>query len=160
MAFHPRYWNCPVRNNSGDYNYYQWNKLHRGGHVTQFLKGDPRPLPRPTESLEREPEVRLICPVGGIIMFSAAQMHSSVPNTSGRTRFSIDFRTLHVDDVVAKRGAPNVDAACSGTTMRDYLRATDFSHLTDDIVSLYDDGTEATGGELIYQAQVSESTVR
>jgi hypothetical protein len=155
MAFHPRYWNRPVPNNSSGYNYYQWNKLYRGAHVAQLVKEDPRPLPRPTEPLEREPEVRLVCPVGGMILFSGAQMHSSVPNTSGRTRFSIDFRTVHLDDVVAQRGAPNADAACTGTTMRDYLRATDFSHLPDDIVALYDDGT-AAGGELIYRASVSE----
>jgi hypothetical protein len=29
-------------------------------------------------------------------LFSGAQLHSSVPNTSGRTRFSIDLRTVHI----------------------------------------------------------------
>lgn len=73
-----------------------------------------------------------------------------MPNTSGRTRFSIDFRTVHLDSVVAKRGAPNIDSACTGTTMRDYLRATDLSRIPYDIVSLYDDGTEIIG-ELVYE---------
>jgi hypothetical protein len=150
MAFHPRYWNRAVRNNSEGYNYYQWNKLHRGPNVAQFTKEDPRPLPRPVEPVELDPQIRLICPVGGIIMFSAAQLHSSVPNTSGLTRFSIDFRTVHLDDVVAKHGAPNIDASCTGTTMRDYLRGSDFSHIPDSIVALYDDGT-AVGGDLLYQ---------
>jgi hypothetical protein len=150
MAFHPHYWSYPVRNSSAGYNYYQWNKLHRGPNVAQFTKEDPRPLPRSVEHVELDPQIRLICPVGGIIMFSAAQMHSSVPNTSGLTRFSIDFRTVHLDDVVAKRGARNIDAACTGTTMRDYLRGADFSHIPDDIVALYDDGTAATG-DLVYQ---------
>jgi hypothetical protein len=94
--------------------------------------------------------MRIICPVGGIIIFSAAQMHSSVPNTSGRTRFSIDFRTVHLDDVVAKRGAPNIDASCTGTTLRDFLRGSDFARIPDDIVSLYNDGTEHMG-DLLYQ---------
>ncbi len=85
-------------------------------------------------------------------MFSGAHLHSSVPNVSGKTRFSIDFRSVHLDDVIAKRGAPNVDAYCTGTTMRDYLRGSDFSHIPDDIVSLYDDGTEVGEGvELVYQ---------
>lgn len=26
MAFHPRYWSEPVRNDSNGYNYYQWNQ--------------------------------------------------------------------------------------------------------------------------------------
>lgn len=159
MAFHHRYWNKPVQNTSSGYNYYLWNQQHRGAMVTQYLKADPRPLPRPTETLELEPQIRLICPVGGIILFSAAHMHSSVPNTSGKTRFSTDFRVVHLDDVVARRGAPRVDEACTGTTMRDYLRATDFSRLPDEIVALYEDGTE-TAGELVYQHREPSEAVR
>ena len=150
MAFHPQYWNHAVSNSSKGYNYYQWNQQNRGGHVAQYLKEDPRPLPKATQPMELDPQIRLIVPAGGIILFSGAQMHSSVPNTSGKTRFSIDFRVVHEDDVKAKRGAPKVDEECTGTTMRDYLRGTDLAHLPDQLVALYDDGTEA-GGELIYK---------
>ena len=149
MAFHPRYWTQPVKNSSGGYNYYTWNKLHRGENVAKLVKEDPRPLPRATEPMELDPQIRLICPVGGVILFSGAQMHSSVPNTSGMTRFSIDFRTIHLDDAVAKRGAPNIDSACTGTVMRDYLRGTDLSRMPEEVVALYDDGTEAVG-DLVY----------
>ncbi|MBO0733788.1 MAG: hypothetical protein J2P49_05615, partial [Methylocapsa sp.] len=149
MAFHPRYWHDPVENSSSQYNYYTWNKLYRGPQVAKLTKDDQRPLPRATEPLELDPQVRLICPVGGIVLFSAAQMHSSVPNSSGVTRFSIDFRTVHFDDAAAKRGAPNIDSACTGTVMRDFLRGTDLSRLPEDIIALHDDGT-AAGGELIY----------
>ncbi|HXF93345.1 MAG TPA: hypothetical protein VNK46_11365 [Nitrospiraceae bacterium] len=150
MAFHPRYWNRPVQNSSSGYNYYLWNQQHRGSHVAQYLKEDPRPLPRATEPMELDPQLRLIVPAGGIILFSAAQMHSSVPNTSGKTRFSIDFRVVHLDDVASKRGAPHTDEQCTGTTMRDYLRATDLSHVPDNLIALYDDGT-AVQGEVVYQ---------
>ncbi len=151
MAFHPRYWNRAVKNDSRDHNYYEWNKQHRGGHVAQFLKSDPRPLSRPTEPIEMDPQIRLIVPAGGVILFSAAQMHSSVPNTSGRTRFSIDFRVVNVEDAVEKRGAPRVDEECTGTTMRDYLCGTDCtSRIPEDIVMLYDDNT-VTKGALLYR---------
>jgi hypothetical protein len=149
MAFHPRYWTKPVKNSSAGYNYYTWNKMHRGENVAKMIKQDSRPLPRATEPMELDPQIRLICPVGGIILFSGQQMHSSVPNTSGVTRFSIDFRTVHLGDVVAKRGAPNIDSACTGTVMRDYLCGADFSRIPDEIIALYDDGTEAEG-ELVY----------
>ena len=149
MAFHPRYWSEPVKNSSVGYNYYTWNKLHRGENVAKLVKEDPRPLPRATEPMQLDPQTRLICPVGGLVLFSAAQMHSSVPNISGVTRFSIDFRTVHLDDVVERNGAPNLDAACTGTVMRDFMRGTDFERLPEDLVALYDDGT-ATQGELIY----------
>jgi hypothetical protein len=88
--------------------------------------------------MELDPQIRLICPPGGIILFSGAQMHSSVPNTSGVTRFSIDFRTVHLDDAIAYHGAPNVDAACTGTTMNDYLRVSDLAHMPTDIIEDYE----------------------
>lgn len=156
MAFHPQYWNVPVKNSSKGYNYYVWNQQNRGGHVAKFLKEDPRPLPKPTESLVLDPQVRLIVPAGGVILFSAAQMHSSVPNTSGKTRFSIDFRVVNLDDVTERKGAPRVDEACTGTTMRDYLRASDLSHIPADLVSLYDDET-ADAGVLTYQHKPEHS---
>src|SRR5207248_6377842 len=67
MAFHPRYWTKPVKNSSAGYNYYTWNKMHRGESVTKLIKEDPRPLPRASEPMELDPQIRLICPVGGII---------------------------------------------------------------------------------------------
>lgn len=156
MAFHPTYWNTPVQNDSHNYNYYVWNKIHRGPAVAKLTKGDPRPLPRATEPLRLEPQLRLLCPVGGLIIFSGAQMHSSVPNTSGRTRYSIDFRVVHLNDARNRRGAPRCDEACTGTTMRDYLRGTDFSPLPDEVIALYDDGTVAAG-DAVYDPQLQEA---
>jgi len=101
------------------------------------LKEDTRKQPRPEEPMELDPQVRVIGPPGGLLLFSGAQMHSSVPNTSGRTRLSIDFRTVNIDDVVARRGAPNVDSECTGTCMRDYLRGTDLSHVPEELYALY-----------------------
>jgi hypothetical protein len=76
-------------------------------------------------------------PVAGMMLFSAAQMHSTVPNNSGRTRFSIDFRTVNLDDAAARRGAPNIDSECTGTTMGDYLRGTDLAHVPDEVIASY-----------------------
>jgi hypothetical protein len=131
------------------YNYYQWNKEFRPD-ASKHLKDDPRPLPRPTEPVETEPDIRPVCRVGGVIMFAGAQLHSSVPNSSGKTRFSIDFRTVHHDDLITKNGAPNIDSECTGTSLRDFLRASDLANVADEIVSLYSDGTEALG-DLVYQ---------
>jgi hypothetical protein len=149
MAFHPQYWSRAVRNGSGDYNYYQWNQTGRKLAAQQVGK-DTRKQPGPEEPLELDPQVRLVTQVGGVILFSGAQMHSTVPNTSGRTRFSIDFRTVNLDDLVTGTGAPNLDSACTGTTLRDFLRGSDFSRLPDDVVALYDDETAAEG-ELVFE---------
>jgi hypothetical protein len=145
MAIHPRYWTEPVPNNSADYNYYEANVMNRGAHVATLITEEKRILPKPTVPIELDPQLRLVCPPGGIILFSGAQLHSSVPNTSGLTRFSIDFRIVNRLDVAARRGAPNVDAACTGSNVRDFLRATDLTQLPDDVIALYNDGTEDRG---------------
>jgi hypothetical protein len=142
MAIHPRYWSQPVQNGSSQYNYYKWN-LESRSNAGQHVKADTRVQPHAEEPMELEPQVRLVCGVGAVYSFSAAQMHSTVPNTVGQTRYSIDFRTVHLDDVLERIGAPNVDSTCTGTTMGDYLRATDFSHLPKEAVALYLDGSES-----------------
>lgn len=133
MAFHPRYWSQPVKNSSRDYDYAQWIKESRKN-AAQHIKTDTREQPHAQETLEMEPQLQLITQVGGMILFSGAQMHSTIPNTSGYTRFSIDFRTVHFDDVIAKKGAPNIDSACTGTSLGDFLRGTDFCPITDTLL--------------------------
>jgi hypothetical protein len=142
MAFHTPYWKKPVTNSSNTYNYYEWNRKNREG-AAQHVKSDTRVQPKAQAPVEQEPQLRVIANVGGAMLFSAAQLHSTVPNTCGITRYSIDFRTVHLDDVWNKCGAPNVDSASTGTTMRDYLKGSDFSPLPDKAVALYFDGTEA-----------------
>jgi hypothetical protein len=153
MAFHPRYWSQPVPNSSSEYNYYKWNQESRRA-AAQQIKTETRKQPRAVEPMDPEPEIRIVCEVGGIIIFSGAQMHSTVRNTSGQTRFSIDFRSVHLDDVMAKAGAPNVDSECTGTTLRDYLRGSDFVRLQDEIAMQYD-GDQPLEGELIYDPSAS-----
>lgn len=137
MAVHPHYWDRPIKNGSSQYNYTKWNQESRHS-AAQHIKSDTRVQPKPEEPMDLEPQVRLICDVGGVFLFSAAQMHSTVPNTAGITRYSIDFRTVHLEDVRGRIGAPNLDSACTGTTMRDYMRCTDLSHVPGDLVSMYE----------------------
>jgi hypothetical protein len=140
MAFHPWYWNTPLRNGSRDYNYQEWNRTSRYI-AAQQVGVDTRKQPKPEEPVELDPQVRLVTPPGGVVVFSGAHLHSSVPNTTGKTRFSIDFRTVHLDDVESARGAPNIDSECTGTTMGDYLRVTDLAHIPDELAARYDRGT-------------------
>ena len=103
MAFHPQYFDTPVRNSSAGYNYEEWNKTGRQQAAKQ-VKKETRKQPQAEEPLELEPDVRVVTPPGGMIVFSAAQLHSTVPNTTSRTRFSIDFRTVNLDDLRRRRG--------------------------------------------------------
>lgn len=149
MAFHPRYWNLPVRNGSSSFNYYEWNSSGRKN-AAQHIKTDTRKQPRPEEHIELEPQIRAVCKAGGIILFSPAHLHSTVPNTSGRTRYSLDFRTVHLDDVLTKGGAPNIDSAPTGTSLRDFMRGTDLSRLPEEVLALYED-KPSTSGVFVFQ---------
>jgi hypothetical protein len=137
MAFHPEYFDHPVRNSSADYDYEEWSKTGRQQAAKQ-VKKETRKQPQPEEPLELEPDVRVVTPPGGTLVFSAAQLHSTVPNTTRSTRFSIDFRTVNLKDLIDRVGAPNLDSECTGTTLRDFVRASDLEPLPDDVVALYD----------------------
>ena len=144
MAFFPRYWSQGVQNGSSSFNHYEWN-LEGRRIAAQQIKEDTRKQPRPEEPMELEPQLRIVCEAGGTLLFSGAQMHATVPNTSGRTRFSIDFRSMDIGDVVARRGAPNVDSAPRGTTLWELYRANDFSRVPEEIVVLYDPDAPSRG---------------
>ncbi len=79
MAFHPAYWDRAVRNGSRDYNYYAWNAEGRKS-AAQQIKTDTRKQPKAEEPLELDPQIRIVGRPGSVIAFSAAQMHSTVPN--------------------------------------------------------------------------------
>jgi hypothetical protein len=137
MAFHPEYWDRPVRNGSADFDYGEWNAVGRPAAASQIHQ-DTRKQPLATEPVALEPDVRIVCPVGGLIVFSAAQLHSAVPNTTAHTRYSIDFRTVHIDDLRLGRGAPNLDSHPTGTSLPDFVRASDASPLPAALVAAYD----------------------
>lgn len=152
MAFHPEYFNRAVPNDSAIYNYYEWNAKHRAAAAANVGR-ESRPLPGPVTPVDVSSSTVFVPPPGGMLQFSGHHLHSSVPNTSGRTRFSIDFRIVHIDDVRAGAGACNVDSRCTGSSIRDFISAADLSPMPDDVVALFNDGTE-TSGMLKYEPKV------
>jgi hypothetical protein len=150
MAFHPAYFASEVPNSSAEYNYYEWNAKYRAS-ASSNVTSETRPLPGPINDVDISNPLVLLPAVGGLIEFSGQHLHSSVPNTSGRTRYSIDFRTVHIGDIVVGASAPNVDTDCSGSSIRDFMRASDFAPMPERIVQLFDDGTE-NRGDLLYTA--------
>jgi hypothetical protein len=137
MAFHARYFANGVRNSSRIYNYAEWVAHGRTAAATQVDK-ETRRQPELEQEIEREPDIRVITPPAGILLFSGAQLHTTVPNTSGKTRFSIDFRVVNRKDVESHAGARNVDSECTGTNLGDFLHATDLGHLPDELIQEYD----------------------
>jgi hypothetical protein len=147
MGFYPKYFDEPVNNNSNIYNYYEWNTENRAT-AAQHVKNDTRVQPKPQQDLERV-TIRILPPPGSVIIFSGAQLHETVPNTTDMARYSIDFRTVNYNDAVARNGAPNIDSRSTGTTMRDYVRASDLQHLPEDVIAMYDDQS-AAASKILY----------
>jgi hypothetical protein len=146
MEFYPHGFGAQVENNSGDYDYYVANTWR--GNIKDFSGGkDARVHPAPVHGIPDDAtRVTVVPPLGGIMLFSGDQLHASIPNTSGLTRYSIDFRTVHVDDVHAGVGAPVADVACTGTAMRDFKRLTDGASFTEAEVAPYDSESAASAG--------------
>ena len=46
---------------------------------------------------------------------------------------------VNIADLRDGRSATNVDCACTGTTLRDFVRCTTLERLPDDVVARYDD---------------------
>ncbi len=141
MALHPHYFDRAIRNGSSKYNYQRWSQESRYN-AAKHVQTDTRVQPHAEEPIDLDPQIRMVCQVGSAYLFSGAQLHSTVPNTSKVTRYSIDFRTVHLDDVLGQVGAVNIDAACTGTTMGDYLRGTDFAHVPEEAIALYEEDTQ------------------
>lgn len=139
MGFYPRHFSEAVKNNSESYNYYEWNTKNRAT-ATQHVRSDTRAQPKADQDIDPV-TIRYLPPPGGIVLFSGAQLHETVENLTGVARYSWDFRTVHLQDVRTMNGARNIDSRATGTTMRDYLRASDLSHLPQDAVAPYDDGS-------------------
>ena len=71
---------------------------------------------------------------GQILLFSGAHLHASIPNTSGVSRYSVDFRIIDRRDVLSGRGAPMVDVECSGTMLREFASVVTDERLPESLV--------------------------
>ena len=131
MSFDPASFDQAVPNTSDGFDYYQNNasRLTTATEVTREVQARPG-------AIDHQPDQELvILPAPGeVLLFSGNQLHASTPNTSGRARFSVDFRIVNVPDLLAGRGAPLVDAHCTGTAIRDFVNVADESSFDEDTV--------------------------
>jgi hypothetical protein len=120
-----------VPNTSGDFDYYENNagRLNTAKSVGQENQARPG-------AIGHTPGVDVIpLPAPGqVLLFSGAQLHTSIPNSSGLARYSVDFRTVDTRDLLAGRGAPLADAYCTGTAIRDFVSIKDESRFDEETV--------------------------
>jgi len=120
-----------VANDSDRFDYYEANRARLT--TAAQVKTEVQARPRATDHQAVDEFVVLIQP-GSVMLFSAGQLHASIPNTSDRSRFSIDFRTVDRRHVSERIGAPLGDVHCTGTALRDFVNLTTGERFTEDFV--------------------------
>ncbi len=123
FVFHPDWFDRPVSNNSECFDHDAWTRHgpdlrigwqhpeHGRQHLYPGLIGDLPP----------GREVGFSARAGQVLLFAGAHFHQTRKNATGRTRFSLDFRTVDLEDHQAGRGAPNVDNRSTGSALGDYV---------------------------------------
>lgn len=131
MSFDLQNFGRAVPNTSGEFDSYENNarRLTTASQVTREIQARPG-------AIDHKPlhDLVVLPGPGAVLLFSGQQLHTSIPNTSGRARYSIDFRTVDVRDLTAGRGAPLVDADCTGTSIRDFRSIADGSDFDEGLV--------------------------
>lgn len=156
MSFDLASFDQPVLNTSGAFDYYQNNAV-RLTTATQ-VTAERQARPGAVDHIPAQELVALPAP-GGVLLFSGAQLHTSIPNTSGRARYSVDFRTVDVRDLKAGRGAPMVDVECTGTSIRDFRNVADESTFEEETVTQIF-GTPPPGVMLVFSDAEAEKAAK
>jgi len=112
MMINPEYFTKPVSNSSADWQLSNWISKERKLASINITE-ETRPHPVPLEEVSSSNEARIAPNGGEMLIFSGAHLHGTVPNRTEQTRFSVDFRLMHIEDLKAGRGPVNVDSGCA-----------------------------------------------
>ena len=148
MGFDPAGFGKKVPNDSDKFDYYRRNEERKS--LAKVVKKDTRSQPGAIDWKVPHEDIMLLSP-GQILLFSGDQLHRSIPNTSGLSRYSVDFRVIDVADIQADRGAPALDVACVGTAARDFKRVSDDGSMPSDCVLLLEPEGPPVGAELTFK---------
>lgn len=154
MSFDLAHFARAVPNTSGDFDYYENNSRRLNTAKSVGKESQARP-----GAIDHQASVELtpLPAPGQVLLFSGAQLHASIPNSSGLARYSVDFRTVDTRDLLARCGAPLADAYCTGTAIRDFVSVKDESSFDEDtIVGLF--GAPPADAMLVFAAPENQVT--
>lgn len=114
LRFYPSKWDKKVKNTSKGWSLEKYRKIReeitkRGGSFQEL--SDAYPPPVANEKLNSLDGMNFLIEPGDFINFSLAHLHEGVPNETARARFSIELRTINLEDFKNGVGARNVDSA-------------------------------------------------
>ena len=124
FTFYPDCFDRPVPNDSDRFDYDAWA---RHGLALRIGWQDPshgRTHHYPGQAGPFDPgrALSFAASAGEILLFAGAHFHQTRHNNTGRTRFSLDFRSVDLGDAAAGRGAPNADDRSAGSALPSYVQ--------------------------------------
>jgi hypothetical protein len=124
FVFYPDWFERPVSNNSEEFDHDRWTKQGPDLRIGWQNRDHGRSHLYPGHVGELVPgrEVGFSAKAGQVLLFSGSHFHQTRKNDTGRTRFSLDFRTVDLVDHREGIGAPNVDNRSTGSAVADYVQ--------------------------------------
>lgn len=122
FEFFPACFDQSVCNDSEIFNFDQWieggtDKLIGWQNAkTGLTEKYPQLLEEPVG-----PRFAVECSAGDLLLFAGQHLHRTKKQATYRTRFSIDFRTVDLNDHAAGRGAVNVDNRSTGSWLKKFV---------------------------------------
>ena len=123
FEFFPGYFQRVVRNDSEAFDFGSWTEVGQENRIGWQNKetGRVKTYPRLLESVDDEP-LPVAANGGDVLLFSGQHLHRTRHNTTGRTRFSVDFRTVNQQHVVQQIGPVNVDDRSTGCSISQFVK--------------------------------------
>ena len=112
VAWYPHHFACPVPNTSSGFDLDAWSAS--GGF--QAESGAPQHHPAPQPGVKLGVPVQRAMAAGESLIFSAAQLHGTLPSRDAQIRYSVEVRVVDRSDVARGLGAILVDSAARGDT--------------------------------------------
>ena len=156
MAFDLLSFGRAVPNSSHEFDYYRTNKERLN--TAQYVKSDPRARPAAQDWNPEGEFIPLLSP-GAILLFSGSQLHRTIPNTSGLSRYSVDFRTVDRRDVEDGIGTPALDVRCTGTALRDFIGVASAARIDENLVRKVEGAPPPEDAILVFDSDVAKRSI-
>jgi hypothetical protein len=120
IGIFPDWFARPIANGSAGFDYAAWAS-EGGFQAYDRVRPTAQHHPVPETPPDLASAVRFPVRRGDVVRFSAAHLHGPMPHSAGLTRYSVELRTVNLQEQAAGLGAPAVDNASRGDASVDYL---------------------------------------
>ena len=123
FEFYPDYFAKHVENDSEIFDFDSWVSGGQEKRIGWQKKdtGKTATYPSLKEKVSGQ-KIPVVANAGDVLLFSGQHLHQTLPNVTGQTRFSLDFRTVDLNDVENKIEAVNVDNRSTGSSLVQFIR--------------------------------------